>query len=54
MANAQLIAAAPDLLNALELAIKWLAKTNSDSTILEVARLAVAKAKGKIYDNSIS
>lgn len=47
-ANAQLIAAAPDLLAALEIAWRW---QNSDladeDEILNIMALAIAKAKGK-------
>lgn len=46
-ANARLIAAAPDLLNALEIAvvtIKRLAKTDSANGTLNVARAAIVKA----------
>ena len=48
-ANARLIAAAPDLLNALEMAvvtIKRLAKTDSVNGTLDVANAAIAKATG--------
>lgn len=49
IANARLIAAAPDLLNALEVAeatIKRLAKTDSDGT-LDVIRAAITKVEGR-------
>lgn len=48
-ANKRLLAAAPDLLNALEIAvvtIKRLAKTDSANGTLDVARLAINKATG--------
>jgi len=46
LANAKLIAAAPDMLEALEKAEKWLKGWASAEHELEIIQAAIAKAKG--------
>ena len=45
-ANARLIAAAPDMLEALELVIQWADGIGSPANMFNVARSAIAKATG--------
>lgn len=46
-ADAALIAAAPDLLDALRLAEEWLVSVGADGSPLTAVRAAIAKAEGR-------
>ena len=47
MANARLIAAAPELLAALECALEWLEQWDAENDLVPAARAAIAKATGE-------
>jgi len=47
MANARLIAAAPDLLEALEAVVAWLEQGDHEGELHTMATAAIAKAKGQ-------
>jgi hypothetical protein len=47
MANASLISAAPDLLEALEAVVEWLEQGDHEGKLHTMATAAIAKAKGQ-------